>query len=229
MCGHDVGGDVTGRREKGLGVPLIPDRALARSQPARFRRGHSGAFETRSPAVVATAAASIAALVVAAALGAVPVPAAAAVSLLVPAAVVDVERRRLPDAWVAAAAMTLLTTLAIASAIGRSSETSPMVDGLVGGAAAMALPVLALHLLSPASMGFGDVKVATVLGGAVGTVDWRLGAVALCVAALSGATVGVLTRRRTIPFGPFLVLGAWCALLAHQPIVDLLLTSGAAS
>jgi leader peptidase (prepilin peptidase)/N-methyltransferase len=55
----------------------------------------------------------------------------------------------------------------------------------------MALPVLALHLLSPASMGFGDVKAAVVLGAAVGTVDARLAAVALCLAAAGGAAFGL--------------------------------------
>ena len=77
------------------------------------------------------------------------------------------------------------------------------------GRIAMAVPVLILHVVSPDSMGFGDVKAALVLGAAVGTIDWRLGAVALCLAALSGAVAGVLGRRRTIAFGPCLVFGAW--------------------
>jgi leader peptidase (prepilin peptidase)/N-methyltransferase len=88
----------------------------------------------------------------------------------------------------------------------------------------MALPVLALHLLSPASMGFGDVKAAVVLGAAVGTVDARLAAVALCLAAAGGAAFGLATRRRAIPFGPFLVVASLVVLLANNAIVAAIFT-----
>jgi leader peptidase (prepilin peptidase) / N-methyltransferase len=177
--------------------------------------------------VVGAAALSVAALIVAAVVGAVPLPAAAAVALLVPAAVVDVHRRRLPDIWVAAALTALVTTLAVGSAIGRPTDVNPTITGVLGGSVAMALPVLVLHLVSPSSMGFGDVKAAAVLGAAVGTIDWRLGAIALCVGALVGAGVGLGTRRHTIAFGPFLVFGAWLALLAHPQILDAVFTTGA--
>ena len=222
-CPHGVGGDVTGEEEKRLGVPLAPDRAVARSHRDRWASSPFDAFVRRDPRVVSAAALAVTALVVAVALGAAPIGGAAAIALLVPAAVVDVEQRRLPDAWVGAALFTLIVTLTLQAAI------APPIDvgNPVGGALAMTLPVLTLHLVSPASMGFGDVKAAAVLGGAVGTVDWRLGAVALCVAALSGAIVGLAMRRRTIAFGPFLVFGAWCSLLGHQLILDGIFTAGA--
>ena len=128
--------------------------------------------------------------------------------------------------WLVAALGALIVLLTADLAFGTSTSTDPALGELVGGAAAMALPILALHLLSPASMGFGDVKAAALLGAAVGTVDWRLGAVALCLAALSGAAVGVLTRRRTIAFGPFLVLGAWLSLLAHESVAAVIFSGG---
>jgi prepilin signal peptidase PulO-like enzyme (type II secretory pathway) len=65
-----------------------------------------------------------------------------------------------------------------------------------------------------------------VLGAAVGTIDWRLGAVALCLAACGAAIVGVIGRHRTIPFGPFLVVGAWVSVLAGGRIISLLFTGG---
>ena len=119
-----------------------------------------------------------------------------------------------------AAIVGLATTLAVGSAVGAANGSELGAVDVAGGAIAMAVPVLILHLVSPASMGFGDVKAAIVLGAAVGTVDGRLGAVALCLAAALGATVGLVTRRRTIPFGPFLVAGAWVVLLAHDPIAE---------
>jgi leader peptidase (prepilin peptidase)/N-methyltransferase len=75
-------------------------------------------------------------------------------------------------------------------------------------------------------MGFGDVKAAVVLGAAVGTADARLAAVALCLAAAGGAAVGLATRRRTIPFGPFLVGASLVVLLVHDPIVATIFAGG---
>jgi leader peptidase (prepilin peptidase) / N-methyltransferase len=224
---HDVRRDVTAERGRVMGIPLVPGRALSRSHPDRSSCAESEAFESHHPLVIGTAVLSVVTLIVAAVVGAVPVGAAAAVALLVPAAVVDVQQRRLPDGWVAGALAVLVTTLAVGSAFGRPTDIGPTMTGALAGSVAMASAVLVLHLVSPASMGFGDVKTAVVLGAAVGTIDWRLGAIALCVAALTGAGVGLGTRRHTIPFGPFLVFGAWFALLVHQQILDALFTGGA--
>lgn len=65
------------------------------------------------------------------------------------------------------------------------------------------------------AMGFGDVEIAAVFGWWLG---WPLAGVALWIAFVSGAVVGVAmiaTRKTkikaTMPFGPFLVIGAWLA------------------
>ncbi len=212
-----------------MGVPLIPDRAVVRSTTAGRSVVSIGAFATRRRFETGVAASAAMVLAVAAAVGAVPLAGAVGIALLLPAAVIDVEQRRLPDTWVIAAIVGLATTLAVGSAVGAAngSEVGPV--DVAGGAIAMAVPVLILHLVSPASMGFGDVKAAIVLGAAVGTVDGRLGVVALCLAAALGATVGLVTRRRTIPFGPFLVAGAWVVLLAHDPVAETLFTAGGPS
>jgi leader peptidase (prepilin peptidase)/N-methyltransferase len=165
--------------------------------------------------VVAGALLSIVALAIAVAIGSVPLGSAAAVAMLVPAAAIDIEYRRLPDVWVGASLAVLVTAFVVGWAVGHPLD----VGQSIGGALAMTLPVLVLHLVSPASMGFGDVKAAAALGAAVGTIDWRLGAVALCIATLSGAVAGLATQRRSIAFGPFLVFGAWFALLANDPII----------
>ncbi len=217
QCRHDVDGDATGGEEERLGVPLIPDRVGARSRLAGWSGRHSGATDRPHPDIIAVGASlPLVALAVAVAVGAVPLAGAAAIGLLVPAAVVDIQQRRLPDAWVAAATALLVAVLSVGAAIGQPLD----VWQVLAAALAMALPVLVLHLVSPASMGFGDVKASAVLGAAVGTIDWRLGAVALCIAALTGATAGLFIGRRSIAFGPFLVFGAWFALLASGPIIS---------
>jgi leader peptidase (prepilin peptidase)/N-methyltransferase len=158
--------------------------------------------------------------------GAVPFAAAVAVAALVPAAVIDLEQRRLPDAWVGAAASILMAALAVGWVFGQPSDAS-VLRGALAGAIAMTLPVLVLHLVSPASMGFGDVKAAVVLGAAIGTVDWRLAPVALCLAALTGVAGAAITRARTIAFGPCLVFGAGMVLLLGSRIVDVVFQGGA--
>ena len=61
----------------------------------------------------------------------------------------------------------------------------------------------------PVAMGFGDVKLAGMLGAWLGFGPFL---VALMVAVFAGAVLGLLFRRRKLPFGPYLALGGWIAL-----------------
>jgi len=64
----------------------------------------------------------------------------------------------------------------------------------------------------PVAMGFGDVKLAAVLGGLLGATGFLVG---LLLAVVIGAVIGVAQRAlggsRFVPFGPFLVVGALLA------------------
>ena len=68
-------------------------------------------------------------------------------------------------------------------------------------------------------MGFGDVKLALLLGAAVGALDWQLTIPALAIAAGTTATVGLMRHARAIAFGPGLVGGSLVAMLAHDLLV----------
>jgi leader peptidase (prepilin peptidase) / N-methyltransferase len=80
---------------------------------------------------------------------------------------------------------------------------------------------LVLALVYPAGLGMGDVKLALLLGAALG------GAVlpALLVGTLAAGVAGVVVlareglggRRRALPFGPFLAFGAITILLLMTP------------
>ena len=83
----------------------------------------------------------------------------------------------------------------------------------------MGLPLLLMHLTSPSSMGFGDVKLAVMAGAAIGATDWHVALPALALAAGVTATVGVVGRVRYVPFGPGLVGATLVALLAHDVLV----------
>jgi leader peptidase (prepilin peptidase)/N-methyltransferase len=95
-------------------------------------------------------------------------------------------------------------------------------------AAAIAFVVFALlHIVSPRSMGFGDVKLAFVLGLFLGYLGWGELALGLFLGFLYGAVVGVVlivtklrTRRDHVPFGPFLAAGTMTAVLVGSAILD---------
>jgi leader peptidase (prepilin peptidase)/N-methyltransferase len=177
----------------------------------RFRRwGGSTVADRGSPTLVGVGVLSV--LLVTALIDLAALPAIATVAALVPAATIDVRERRLPDTWVLGAALILFATTWTAWMLGQSFDARSMLLG----ASVMAGPMLVLHLFSPDSMGFGDVKAGVVLGAALGPLDWRLGLVALTLAAGLGVVVGAVRGSSTIPFGPFLVLGATLAILGDD-------------
>ena len=61
----------------------------------------------------------------------------------------------------------------------------------------------------PVAMGFGDVKLAGMLGAWLGFGAFLAG---LVVAVFAGAVLGLLLRQRKLPFGPYLAIGGWVAL-----------------
>jgi leader peptidase (prepilin peptidase)/N-methyltransferase len=148
----------------------------------------------------------------------VTVVSGAAVMALVPAGLVDVIEQRLPNRMIVLAALVLTGGIAGAAVGMLPSLDDGWIGDLVAGAGFLAGPLLALHLLSPASMGFGDVKLAVVLGAGIGIVHPQLALVALFIASGGTALVGVAARRRQIAFGPGLILGA-AITIAAAPVL----------
>lgn len=96
----------------------------------------------------------------------------------------------------------------------------------IGGALGWGL-LLVIHLVSPAGMGFGDVRLAGLIGMLLGWLSIGHVLVALFLAFLAAAVVGVLLivtgvkgRKDKVPFGPFLATGAMLALLFGGPLLD---------
>jgi leader peptidase (prepilin peptidase) / N-methyltransferase len=93
-------------------------------------------------------------------------------------------------------------------------------------AAAAAFGVAALAAaLSPAGLGFGDVKLLGLLGLLLGWLDWGVLLTGVFLGLLAGAVVSLvlLTTRRAgwrtaIPFGPPLLAGAVAALALAGPV-----------
>lgn len=140
--------------------------------------------------------------------------------LLAPAgvllAVVDFASHRLPDVLtlpLAAAALVLLGVGALLSGAD-GSWTSALLGALILGAC-----YFALFLISK-GFGFGDVKLALVLGAVLGWYGWAIVLVGTFVGYLLGALYGIALmfagragRETRIPFGPFLLAGAFAGVL----------------
>jgi leader peptidase (prepilin peptidase) / N-methyltransferase len=129
---------------------------------------------------------------------------------------VDVKRRIVPNRIVLPAAAVVLVV---------RTAAHPSFVWLAAGIGA-ALFLLAAAVARPGGMGMGDVKLAGVLGLCLGSSV----APALLIALLSGVALGVglivregaaKGRKRAVPFGPFLALGALVAVFAGPHIVDL--------
>ncbi|MFI6091384.1 prepilin peptidase [Streptomyces sp. NPDC051218] len=132
-------------------------------------------------------------------------------------AVVDFGVHRLPDVLTLPLAVAALVLLGGAALL--PEHAGSWIHALYG-ALGLGGAYFVLFLISPNGMGFGDVKLALGLGAALGWYGW--GAVLLgtfagfLLAALYGAGLVIARRagRRTaIPFGPFLIGGAFVGLL----------------
>lgn len=134
---------------------------------------------------------------------------------------VDLAEKRLPNAVIfptlAVVAVLLLPPTWI------SGEWVALLWALIGAAAMFAVYFL-LALISPSSMGMGDVKLALVIGLLLGWFGLNAWLVALLAAFVVGglvALVALLLRRVTlrgsIPFGPSMLAGALIALLFVGP------------
>ena len=139
------------------------------------------------------------------------------VLLVVPAALIDLEHRIIPNRLTAAGAI-------LALALGTALDPTGEPERLLAAAGAGGFLLLAA-IAYPGGMGIGDVKLAGVMGLFLG----RSVAAALVVALLSGALVGMVIiahkgaragRKTAVPFGPFLALGALVAVFAGEQLVS---------
>lgn len=99
-----------------------------------------------------------------------------------------------------------------------------LLTALAGGAALFGLYLL-LALIYPGGMGLGDVKLAGLLGLYLGWLGWAPLAVGAFSAFLLGGVfslVLVITRRANrksgIPFGPWMLAGAWLGIFGGETI-----------
>lgn len=137
---------------------------------------------------------------------------------------IDLDVHRLPDVLTLPSYAVGLVLLAGAAVV--QGSATPLLRGLFGMVALFAMYFL-LALVYPAGMGFGDVKLAGLLGLYLSWLGWGAWAVGAFAAFLLGGVSGIALmaagragRKSAIPFGPFMLAGALLAVLAGQALAD---------
>ena len=131
--------------------------------------------------------------------------------LLAVATLSDVRTRLIPD-------RALLAGLSGAIAICATEDSGSLPLRILAGAGAGGF-LLAASLARPDGMGLGDVKLAGVLGVFLGASVVEALLVAFAAGSIAGLALiarhGWRERSRTIPFAPFLALGALVAIASQ--------------
>jgi leader peptidase (prepilin peptidase)/N-methyltransferase len=124
--------------------------------------------------------------------------------LAVPLAMVDLARRRLPDALTLSA----YPVLGAALAVGAVHDPAFGLRALVGAALWFGAHAL-VRAVSPSAMGAGDVKLAGSLGAVLGALGWSAVVFAAILAAVGTLSLAVARRTSTAPHGPGLLAATW--------------------
>lgn len=149
---------------------------------------------------------------------------------LVSISAVDLERLIIPNRIVYPAGVAVVVLLVVGSAA--DGHWQSMLWALACGAGAFAA-FFVVHVAVPRGMGFGDVRLAGLVGLATGWRSPGQAFVAFLAAFVLGSLVGVVVmavsgqgRRTRVPFGPFLAAGAAVAVVAGGPLSRVILHHG---
>ena len=144
----------------------------------------------------------------------------AAVSVVL--SLIDLDTRRLPNVIVLPSYVVSLVLLALACALG--ADWSALLRSILAMAALFAFYAI-LRAIRPDGMGGGDVKLAGLIGIQLGWLGWGSVVVGAFAAFVLGGIFGVALllarragRRTAIPFGPWMLVGAWVGIIAGEPI-----------
>ena len=139
-------------------------------------------------------------------------------AITVALALIDLDIHKLPNKIVLPAYIVGFVTLAGASVI--EGDYGQILRSAIG-AAILFVAYFIMAIVRPGGMGFGDVKLAGVLGLYLGWLGWGELAVGAFAAFVLGGVFSIVlivlkkvTRKSGIPFGPWMLLGAWVGTFA---------------
>ena len=141
---------------------------------------------------------------------------------------IDLDTHRLPNVIILPSYLVGIVLLGASSLV--SANYSALISAAIG-AAIMFAAYFIMAIAYPGGMGFGDVKLAGVIGLYLGWLGWSALAVGFLAAFVLGGLYSIAlilarkaTRKSGVPFGPWMVAGAWVGILAGTPIVHFYLS-----
>jgi leader peptidase (prepilin peptidase)/N-methyltransferase len=136
--------------------------------------------------------------------------------------VIDARSKRLPNALTLPA---IPVTAALLAGPAIAGEGDGALLRAICAGTVLLLAYLALHLISPAGLGPGDVKLAASMGMVLGWISWPallwgavLGFVIAALVSLALLAARRATRKSDVPFGPSMLAGAWVVIIASSAI-----------
>ncbi|MBW9094079.1 prepilin peptidase [Microbacterium jejuense] len=144
----------------------------------------------------------------------------AAISIVL--TLIDLDTHRLPNSIVLPSYLVAGILFPVAAAL--TGDWGSLLRAAIGMAVLYAFYAL-LRLARPGGMGGGDVKLAGVVGIYLGWIGWGALAVGAFAAFLYGGVFGIALmllrragRKTAIPFGPWMILGAWTGVFAGEAV-----------
>lgn len=141
-------------------------------------------------------------------------------SALIVVTFVDIDHQIIPDP---VSLPGIVVGFLVASVTGDPGWKASLLGILIGGGILWAVAEGYHRLTGREGMGGGDIKLLAMIGAFLG---WQAVPVTLLIASLTGTAVGlslILIQRQDsrtpIPFGPFLALGAVCALFYGDALI----------
>jgi leader peptidase (prepilin peptidase)/N-methyltransferase len=145
--------------------------------------------------------------------------------ILLALSVIDIRTKKLPNKIVYPSLLVAAVFLVVARLAGAGIDLA----GAAIGFAAYGGGLLVIAFISPRGMGMGDVKLAALIGLALGGLGLRYVAVAAGLGILLGGVGAIVAlllgrdRKHALPFGPFLAAGAALAAFVGRQVADLYL------
>lgn len=143
---------------------------------------------------------------------------------LIALSAIDLETYRLPKKIVYPS---LIAGAVLLAGAGLLSHDMRGIAEAAAGAMLAWLVLLVIHLISPKGMGFGDVRLAALIGMYLGWIELPAVGVGLFLAFLFASVIGVglmiagrRGRKDRVPFGPFLALGAMATVFFGEVILN---------
>ncbi|GAA3731575.1 A24 family peptidase [Leifsonia bigeumensis] len=145
-------------------------------------------------------------------------------AITVALALIDLDTRTLPNRIVLPGYLVGAVLLGVSGLL--AGDLTALLGAAIGAAALFTFYFL-LVLAYPRGMGMGDVKLAGLLGLFLGFIGWQAIVVGAFAAFLLGGIFSLIllalrkaSGKTAVPFGPWMLLGAWLGILFGRDIMS---------